>query len=103
MKIHASLLIACALSFAATAAAHDHNQHADQATQQSTPKPASRPAPVPDKSDQEFAQLDKDKDGFLTKSEFPAKHPLAAHFSMIDRNKDRKLDRKEFAAGQSMR
>lgn len=99
MKIHPSLLIAFALPFTAFSAnAQDHGQHA---AHQAKPAPAA--APAPSKSDQEFAQLDQDKDGFLTKSEFPAKHALKAHFSMIDKNRDGKLDRKEFAAGQSMR
>lgn len=99
MKIQASLLIAFALLFAAfSVSAHDHGQDAAHPA-----KPASAAMPAANKSDQEFAQLDQDKDGFLTKSEFPAKHALKAHFSMMDKNRDGKLDRKEFAAGQSMR
>lgn len=99
MKIHLSLLIAFALPFTTfSASAQDHGQHGGH---QAKPTPAA--APTSSKSDQEFAQLDQDKDGFLTRSEFPAKHALKAHFSMIDKNRDGKLDRKEFAAGQSMR
>ncbi len=98
MKIHLSLLITFALPFAFSANAQDHAQHAAHQA-----KPASAAATKINKSEQEFAQLDQDKDGLLTKSEFPAKHALKAHFSMLDKNRDGKLDRKEFAAGQSMR
>ena len=98
MKIHLSLLIAFALPFAFSANAQDHGQHA---AHQAKPAPAA--ATTISKSDQEFTQLDQNKDGFVTKSEFPAKHALKAHFSMIDKNRDGKLDKKEFVAGQSMR
>ena len=99
MKIHLSLLIALTLPLAAfPAGAQDHGQHAGHQA-----KPAPAAATTASKSDQEFAQLDQNQDGFLTKSEFPAKHALKAHFSMMDKNRDGKLEKKEFAAGQSMR
>ena len=43
-----------------------------------------------------FKSLDADGDGFVAKSELPAAHPLAAHFSMADRSRDGKLDAREF-------
>lgn len=45
-----------------------------------------------------FKRLDADNDGFVTRSELPAGHPLVAHFSMADRSRDGKLDPREFTA-----
>ena len=53
-------------------------------------------------NDAEFAKLDTDKDGFISKSELPAKHPLLPHFGMVDKNRDGKLDRKEFEVASKM-
>ena len=53
-------------------------------------------------NDDEFAKLDTDKDGFISKTEFPAKHPLLPHFGMVDKNRDAKLDRKEFGVASKM-
>jgi len=50
----------------------------------------------------EFATLDKNKDGKVSKAEIPAKHPLAAHFSMLDANKDGSLSQAEFAKHHGM-
>lgn len=50
----------------------------------------------------EFTALDKNKDGKLTKAEFPAKHPLAAHFGMLDTNRDGSLSKAEFAKHHDM-
>ncbi len=53
-------------------------------------------------NDDEFAKLDTDKDGFISKTELPAKHPLLPHFGMVDKNRDAKLDRKEFGVASKM-
>ncbi len=53
-------------------------------------------------NDDEFAKLDTDKDGFISKTELPAKHPLLPHFGMVDKNRDGKLDRKEFEVASKM-
>lgn len=44
---------------------------------------------------QDFAALDKNKDGALSKEEM-AKHPMAAHFGMMDADKDGKLSKREY-------
>ena len=53
-------------------------------------------------NDDEFAKLDTDKDGFISKTELPAKHPMLPHFGMVDKNRDAKLDRKEFGVASKM-
>ena len=73
----------------AVAGEHDHHSPAKPAT---TDKP----------DDPVFTKLDTNKDGFIKKSELPAKHPLLPHFRMVDKNKDGKLDGKEFKAAQQM-
>lgn len=50
----------------------------------------------------EFAALDKNKDGKIAKAEVPAKHLLAAHFSMLDTNRDGTLSPAEFAKHHAM-
>lgn len=50
----------------------------------------------------EFASLDKNRDGKLSKAEIPAGHPLAAHFGMLDANKDGTLSKAEFAKHHGM-
>jgi hypothetical protein len=62
----------------------------------------AKPATAEKADDPAFTKLDSNKDGFIKKSELPAKHPLLPHFSMVDKNKDGKLDKKEFEAAQSM-
>jgi EF hand len=49
----------------------------------------------------EFAMLDINKDGHLSKAEL-AKHALAPHFGMLDANKDGRLSPAEFNAGKGM-
>jgi Ca2+-binding EF-hand superfamily protein len=50
----------------------------------------------------EFARLDANHDGKLSRAELPAKHPLAPHFEMLDANHDGSLSPGEFAAGRGM-
>ncbi len=45
----------------------------------------------------EFAALDKNKDGKLSTAEVPAKSALKPHFSMLDANKDGALSKAEHA------
>jgi Ca2+-binding EF-hand superfamily protein len=45
----------------------------------------------------EFASLDKNKDGKLSAAEVPAKSALKPHFSMLDANKDGALSKAEHA------
>ena len=50
----------------------------------------------------EFAKLDQNKDGKISKGEISAKHALSPHFDMLDSNKDGSLSQAEFAKYQSM-
>jgi hypothetical protein len=49
----------------------------------------------------EFAALDANKDGKLSKAEL-AKHKLGPHFGMLDADKNGVLSPTEFAAGKAM-
>ena len=49
----------------------------------------------------EFAALDANKDGKLSKAEL-SKHKLGPHFGMLDVNKNGILSPTEFAAGKAM-
>lgn len=50
----------------------------------------------------EFAKLDKNNDGKLSKSEIPSADSLSKHFDMLDANKDGSLSPAEFAKHHSM-
>lgn len=50
----------------------------------------------------EFAKLDTDKNGQLTRSELPKDHKFAAHFDMLDTDKNGTLSAAEFAKGHDM-
>ena len=92
MKSIATASLFAALFVATTAAiAGEHDRHAP-----------AKPADAEKADDAEFAKLDTDKDGFISKSELPAKHPLLPHFGMVDKNRDAKLDRKEFEVASKM-
>jgi len=51
---------------------------------------------------EQFAKLDTNQDGKLSKTEIPDQHPLAAHFDMLDTNKDGSLSKAEFAKHDGM-
>lgn len=97
IKISATALSAFLLTGSALASGHDHQGDAAPA---SKAKPGSSKPGTP--QDPAFTKLDGNRDGFIAKSELPAKHPLRAHFDMLDKNKDGRLDAKEFQAGKSM-
>ena len=46
-----------------------------------------------------FEQADRNRDGFVDKSEAGVVSGLSANFERADRNKDGKLDKEEFARG----
>lgn len=50
----------------------------------------------------EFAALDKNKDGKVSRSEVPASNPLTQHFGMLDGDKDGSLSTAEFAKHHGM-
>lgn len=94
---HLSLMLALSLLFVASnTIAQDHAGHGAH-----TAGPA-KPAAAKETVEQLFARFDANKDGFVEKSELPAKHPLLAHFGMADKNRDGKLDLREFKLGMSM-
>jgi hypothetical protein len=76
-------------------------------TQSQTEKkePASQPAapvastPAPSAEYPSFEQADRNKDGFVDKSEAGVVPGLSANFERADRSKDGKLDKAEFAKG----
>lgn len=84
-------LFATLLAAAPHALSGEHDHHAP-----------AKPTVTGKADDPAFTKLDTNKDGFISKSELPAKHPLLPHFGMVDKNKDGKLDRKEFEAAQRM-
>lgn len=75
------------------AAGQDHSAH--QAHADHSAHAAAKPA------DNEFATLDANKDGSLTKAEL-AKHRLAPHFGMLDSDSNGRLSAAEFSAGRDM-
>ena len=63
-------------------------------------KPAPQAAQQPQQLDHPgFEQADRNKDGYLDKSEAGAVPGLSANFERADRNRDGKLDRAEFDKG----
>ncbi|KAF1720725.1 EF-hand domain-containing protein [Pseudoxanthomonas wuyuanensis] len=93
MKTFSKILVLVVALSATAAIAGEHDHHAA--------KPAAAATAPRNTADPEFARLDANQDGFISKSEL-AKHPLLAHFSMADKNKDGKLDKQEFIAGKAM-
>lgn len=69
-------------------------------TQQPQEKPAPQTAqPSPQLDHPGFEQADRNKDGYLDKSEAGVVPGLSANFERADRNRDGKLDRAEFDKG----
>ncbi|MPT47519.1 MAG: hypothetical protein E2598_03755 [Sphingobium sp.] len=52
--------------------------------------------------DAALLKFDKNKDGFVTKAELPAKHPLLDHFDMADKDRDGKLNKRELGIALKM-
>ena len=59
------------------------------------------PARAGDDSAAEFAKLDKNKDGFIEKSEATMEPKLLAKWADADTNKDGKISKEEFLAFES--
>src|SRR5436190_2119418 len=67
------------------------------ASAQTTPAPAAK---TTDDDAAEFAKLDKNKDGFVDKTEAVMEPRLMTNFDAADTNKDGKVDKNEWAAFQ---
>ena len=72
--------------------------HRDDTQTQSAASGATKPAPAPEHAN-DFDKADRNRDGFLDKSESGMVPGLSANFERADRNRDGKLDREEFAQG----
>lgn len=103
--IKSLVCIAVAAALAAPAAfAHDPKEH-DPKTQTQSHDMSTMPMEHTDHDKMaatEFAALDKNKDGRLSKAEIPAKHAVAPHFGMLDANKDGNLSPAEYAKAKGM-
>lgn len=84
------------LLVASTATANEGHDHAATKNGQ---MPAHDMAAM---SAAEFARLDTNKDGQLSRSELPKEHKLVAHFGMLDTDKNGTLSAAEFAQGSRM-
>jgi hypothetical protein len=60
---------------------------------------AGATAPAPAEDAMPFDRADRNKDGFVDKSESGVVPGLSANFERADRSRDGKLDREEFAQG----
>jgi hypothetical protein len=70
-----------------------------QTQQPSEEKPAPQAAQPQQLDHPGFEQADRNKDGYLDKSEAGVVPGLSANFERADRNRDGKLDRAEFDKG----
>jgi hypothetical protein len=70
-----------------------------QNTQPAEEKPAPQAQQTYPPDHPSFEQADRNKDGYLDKSEAGVVPGLSANFERADRNKDGKLDREEFQKG----
>ena len=74
--------------------------NAQSASQGSTRPPVVAVVPpTVDNPRPDFARADRNKDGFVDKSEAGVVPGLSALFERVDRNRDGKLDRDEFSRG----
>ena len=92
------LPFAIALLIAAPVAWADDKGHDHMAAKNGQTQPHDMAA----MSAEEFAKLDADKNGQLSRSELPKEHKFAAHFDMLDTDKNGTLSAAEFAKGNSM-
>jgi hypothetical protein len=70
-----------------------------QSVNQGNTKAPPAPVVVVDNPRPDFDRVDRNKDGFIDKSEAGMVQGLSANFEKVDRNRDGKLDREEFNRG----
>jgi hypothetical protein len=87
---------ACFVSLMAALPIVTAQVHKKEKQGQSAAGGATAPAPAPA---DEFDKADRNKDGFIDKSESGVVPGLSANFERADASKDGKLDRDEFARG----
>ncbi|WP_394002598.1 hypothetical protein ACF3M1_16795 [Luteimonas sp. WGS1318] len=89
-----AMATAFAFAFSAQGQVHEHGaQHVHPDARPTADDASHKTLSVDD-----FDALDTDKDGYVVRTELPAKHPLLEHFAMADSNRDGRLDRREFAS-----
>ena len=79
-----------------TAQTQQHLQKKNELGRQSAAGGVTAPAPGENPS---FEQADRNKDGFIDKSEAGVVPGLSANFERADRNRDGRLDQAEFEKG----
>ena len=99
-----ALLVALSAASLAGGIAFAQTQPSQTETKPMETKPeASRPATDADTSAFSLAQLDKNKDGSVDKTEARASPSLSAVFDKADTNKDGKLDAGELSAASRIK
>ncbi|WP_372363569.1 hypothetical protein ACCQ07_22330 (plasmid) [Xanthomonas sp. NCPPB 3583] len=104
MKLKAHLALLPLTLVAGMALAHDPPKTADQEDKVDHSKMdmSGKQADHKKMAADEFAALDKNKDGKLTKAELPKDSPVRPHFEMLDADKDGSLSSAEFAGHHGM-
>jgi Ca2+-binding EF-hand superfamily protein len=91
-------LISIAATFAASAAfAGAAEQNPNYPQREPSTQPSGKMDHHKMAEAQEFASLDQNRDGRLSREEIPADNPVAAQFEKLDVNKDGGLSKREFA------
>jgi len=104
MKTKAHLALLPLALIAGMALAHDPPKTADQQdkTDHSKMDMSGKQTDHKKMAADEFAALDKNKDGKLTKAELPKDSPVRPHFEMLDADKNGSLSSAEFAGHHGM-
>jgi Ca2+-binding EF-hand superfamily protein len=92
------LPLALALVVSAPLAWADDKGHDHMASKNGQPQPHD----MAQMSAKQFAKLDADGNGELSRTELPQKHKLSPHFDMLDTDKNGTLSAAEFAKGNGM-
>ena len=96
-----SVLGAAGLMTALPAAAQTQKPSTTTTTTEPAKPSTMAPARAGDDSAAEFAKLDKNKDGFIEKSEATMEPKLLSKWADADANKDGKISKEEFLAFES--
>ena len=94
-----ALISALPIVTAQTVKNADASKEAPAASGATAPATGGATAPARAGDEPDFDRADRNKDGFIDKSEAGAVPGLSANFERADRSRDGKLDREEFARG----